>query len=61
MVNAVKFSAALQRDHILGVCNHADHALITGIVLVAIGLGALTLLLMYIYWIIDDMKAIFGK
>ena len=35
--------------------------LITGIVLVAIGLGALTLLLMYIYWIIDDMKAIFGK
>ena len=43
------------------VAAHILEYLITGIVLVAIGLGALTLLLMYIYWIIDDMKAIFGK
>ena len=43
------------------VIAHILEYLITGIVLVAIGLGALTLLLMYIYWIIDDMKAIFGK
>ena len=40
---------------------HILEHLITGIVLVAIGLGVLTLVLMYIYWIIDDIKAIFGK
>ncbi len=43
------------------VIAHILQYLITGIVLVAIGLGALTLVLMYIYWIIDDMEAIFGK
>lgn len=43
------------------VIAHILAYLITGIVLVAIGLGVLTLVLMYIYWIIDDMKAIFGK
>ena len=43
------------------VIAHILEYLITGIVLVAIGLGVLTLVLMYIYWINDDMKAIFGK
>ena len=43
------------------VTAHILEYLITGIVLAAIGLGALTLVLMYIYWIIDDIKAIFGK
>lgn len=45
----------------MDVIAHILECLITGIVLVAIGLGVLTLVLMYIYWIIDDMKAIFGK
>ena len=40
---------------------HILEYLITGIVLAAIGLGVLTLVLMYIYWINDDIKAIFGK
>lgn len=43
------------------VAAHILEYLITGIVLVAIGLGALTLVLMYVYWLIDDMKAIFRK
>ena len=43
------------------VIAHILEYLIVGIVLVAIGLGVLTLVLMYIYWIIDDIKAIFGK
>lgn len=45
----------------MDVIAHILEYLITGIVLVAIGLGVLTLVLMYIYWIIDDIKAIFGK
>lgn len=43
------------------VIAHILEYLITGIVLVAIGLGALTIILMYVYWIIDDIKAIFAK
>ena len=43
------------------VAAHILEYFITGIVFVAIGLGVLTLVLMYIYWIIDDIKAIFGK
>ena len=45
----------------MDVIVHILEHLITGIVLVAIGLGVLTLILMYIYWIIDDIKAVFGK
>lgn len=45
----------------MDIIAHILEHLITGIVLVAIGLGVLTLVLMYIYWIIDDIKAIFGK
>ena len=45
----------------MDVIVHILEHLITGIVLVAIGLGVLTLVLMYIYWIINDIKAIFGK
>ena len=45
----------------MDVIVHILEYLIIGIVLIAIGLGVLTLILMYIYWIIDDIKAIFGK